>query len=108
MYLFTWRSRFQKELGLAHHGLEVPFVFDNADAVPITGNRADKPELATSMSEAWISFAHTGNPSHTGIPEWGRYTSQHRETMIFDTPCRIEIDPDHEELEAWKDFPLDF
>jgi len=103
MYLFTWESDYKGYLFKASHAMEIPFVFDNVDSIPLTGERPDKYELASSMSEAWLAFAHKGNPSHAGIPEWIPYTTDNRATMIFDVPCRIEIDPAREELDAWKD-----
>jgi para-nitrobenzyl esterase len=106
MYLLTWQSDFQNYAVRAAHGLEVPFIFDLADNAPMTGSRPDKGELAAAISEAWIAFARNGNPSHPGIPKWGPYTSGHRETMILDVPCRIEIDPVREELDAWKGIKL--
>ncbi len=53
------------------------------------------------MSEAWAAFARTGDPSHTGIPQWEPYSAGQRATMIFDVPCRAEMDPGREELDAW-------
>ncbi len=101
MYLFTYESDFLGGLFKASHAMEIPFVFDNTDDVPMTGERPDKHELATAISEAWAAFARTGDPSHPGIPKWVPYTVNNRATMILDVPCRIEIDPAREELDAW-------
>ena len=106
MYLFTWQSDFMGGLFKAAHALEIPFVFDNCELVPFTGARLDKGALAEAMSEAWIAFARSGNPSHAGIPSWPGYTPQRRDTMIFDVPCRVEADPRREEIDAWKGIPL--
>jgi para-nitrobenzyl esterase len=104
MYLFTYQSDFLGGLFKAGHCLEIPFVFDHVDDVPMTGSRPDRYELATSMSEAWSAFARKGDPNHPGIPKWVPYTAKNRATMLFDVPCRIEIDPYREELDAWKGF----
>ncbi len=106
MYLFTWESNFLGGLFKAGHGLEIPFVFDITDDVGMTGDRPDKYELAAAMSEAWIAFAHSGDPSHAGIPKWKPYTTDSRATMLFDVPCRVEVDPFREELDAWEDIEL--
>jgi para-nitrobenzyl esterase len=106
MYLFTWQSDFLGYLFKAGHGLEIPFVFDHVDDVPMTGSRPDRYELATSMSEAWSAFARKGDPNHPGIPKWAPYTAKNRATMLFDVPCRIEVDPYREELDAWKGFDV--
>ena len=41
------------------------------------------------MSQAWINFAHTGNPSVEGLPEWEAYTPEGGATMIFDNTVRL-------------------
>jgi para-nitrobenzyl esterase len=102
MYLFTYESNFLGGLFKACHALEIPFVFDNTDDVPMTGDRPDKHELATAVSEAWATFACNGDPNHPGIPKWPPYTIKNRATMLLDVPCRVEIDPAREELDAWK------
>ncbi len=106
MYLFTWETDYFGELFRACHVLEIPFVFDNVDDIALTGGRPDKYDLVESVSEAWIAFARTGNPNHKGIPKWEPYRAQNRGTMILDAPCRTEIDPYREELNAWEGIPL--
>jgi para-nitrobenzyl esterase len=102
MYLFTWQSDYKGYLFKSCHALEIPFVFDTTEDMPLTGERSDKPQLVDSVSGAWIAFAHSGNPSHPGIPQWEPYTIDKRATMILDVPCRLEMDPAREELDAWK------
>ena len=102
IYLLTYESDFLGGLFKAGHGVEIPFVFDNVDDVPMAGNRPDKHELAAAMSEAWAAFARTGDPSHPGIPKWEPFTADHRAIMLFDVPSRLEIDPYREELDAWE------
>jgi para-nitrobenzyl esterase len=106
MYLFTWQSDFLGGLFKAGHGLEIPFVFDITDDVGMTGDRPDKHELAAQVSEAWASFARSGDPNHPGIPKWEPYSAEDRSTMLFDVPCHVEIDPYREELDAWEGIPL--
>ncbi len=102
MYLFTWQSDFLGGLFKAGHGLEIPFAFDVTDDVGMTGDRPDKQELAAAVSGAWAAFARNGDPSHPGIPKWEPYTIDNRATILLDVPCRLEIDPAREELDAWK------
>ncbi len=102
MYLFTYQSDFLGGLLKAGHALEIPFVFDNTDDVPMVGDRPDKHELAAAVSGAWAAFARSGDPSHPGIPKWEPYTIDNRATMLLDVPCRIEVDPYREELDAWE------
>lgn len=102
MYLFTWESDYKGYLFKACHALEIPFVFDTTESMPLTGNRPDKRELVDAVSGAWLAFAHTSNPSHPGIPKWEPYSPEKRATMLLDVPCRLEYDPGREELNAWK------
>jgi len=102
LYLFTWQSDYLDNLFKSAHALEIPFVFDTVDEALITGDRPDRYELAAVVSQAWIAFARTGNPSHPRIPEWKPITVGNRETMILDVPCRMENDPAREELDAWE------
>jgi para-nitrobenzyl esterase len=106
MYLFTWQSDFLGGLFKAGHGLEIPFVFDITDDVGMTGDRPDKHELAAQVSAAWAAFARNGDPNHPGIPKWEPYTVDNRATMLFDVPCKLEVDPYREELDAWEDIEL--
>lgn len=102
MYLFTWESDYKGGLLKASHALEIPFVFDTTEVMPMTGERSDKPQLVDIVSGAWLAFAHTSDPSHPGIPKWEPYTVEKRATMILDVPPRLEIDPAREELDAWR------
>jgi para-nitrobenzyl esterase len=102
MYLFMWQSDFLGGLFKAGHSLEIPFVFDNNDDVPMTGAHRDTHKLAAMISDAWVAFARHGNPSHPGIPKWEPYTINNRATMLLDVPCHLEVDPFRAELDAWK------
>jgi para-nitrobenzyl esterase len=101
MYLFTWQTDYQDYIYKSCHTLEIPFAFGNVTDVTLTGSRSDKYKLASSVCGAWSAFARCGNPSHPGIPEWEKYKLERRSTMVFDVPCRLEVDPYREELDAW-------
>ncbi len=98
LYYFTWHSTAREGKLRAFHSLELPFVFDNIDAgQSMTGSGGDRQVLADRMSEAWVSFARTGNPNHAGIPNWPEFTSQERATMIFNDECAVMDDPNGDE-----------
>ena len=40
--------------------------------------------LQDKVSQAWINFARTGNPSQPGL-EWKPYTKEDPQAMVFDT-----------------------
>ncbi len=102
MYLFAWESDFLGGLYKAAHAMEIPFVFDNVDDVPMTGERADRHALAAVMSQAWATFARNGDPNGAGLPHWPAFDATNRATMVFDTPSRSENDPRSEERKVWR------
>ena len=101
MYLFAFETDVAGGKVKAGHGLEVPFVFDLTDEAPMTGSRPEKADVAAAMSTAWLAFARTGDPNHDGIPEWPRYDTTTRATLVFDVACRVELDPLPEERVVW-------
>ena len=108
MYLFSWETPILNGKLKATHGLELPFVFDNIGKGLITGLGETQSNLARNISETWISFARSGAPNISGIPEWKPYNPDKRDTMIFDQKCRMENDPFKVERLAWNGIkPLD-
>jgi para-nitrobenzyl esterase len=98
MYLFRWASG---PLGSAH-GYEIGFVFDNVRP-PVMKQSPGRDALGARMSEAWLAFARTGDPSHAGIPAWPAYTADRRATMIFDrAESVVEDDPCAGHRAAWE------
>jgi len=94
MYFFRWRSPMRGGKLRSMHGMELPFVFDHVDEIDfMTGAGPERYALAERMSEAWVSFARTGNPNHATLPEWPAFTPAERATMVFDTECRVVNDP---------------
>jgi para-nitrobenzyl esterase len=96
MYLFTWETPVFGGVLRSTHALEIPFVFDNLDrggAELLLGSGPDRQPIADAMHRAWIAFAHTGDPSHAGLPDWPRYDLSRRSTMRFDTTCELLQDP---------------
>jgi para-nitrobenzyl esterase len=94
VYQFDWRTPIEGGKWGAHHGLDVPFVFDNVTDVPErVGNPTGASRLAALMREACMAFARTHQPDCDGLPRWPVYDLETRQTLIFDTSCRIEADP---------------
>ncbi len=102
LYLFTWESDFLGGLFKAAHSMEIPFVFDNTDIVPMTGDRPDRAELAALMSRTWVQFAAAGDPNHEGLPAWQPFDLERRPTMVFDVPTHAEDDPAAAERLVWQ------
>ncbi len=109
MYLFTWSSPVQDGLFGSAHGFDVPFVFHTfqADGV-LEWMGGDLPQsLADHMQDAWIQFAHTGNPNGPGLPAWPVYEPNDRATMLLDVESRLAADPAGEDREAWEGIAFD-
>ena len=49
-----------------------------------TGGGPVAMALQDKVSQAWINFARTGNPSQPGL-EWKPYTKEDPQAMVFDT-----------------------
>ena len=93
MYSLDWQSPAHDGRLKAHHAMDLPFVFDNADVADTTAGARGARELAARMSATWIAFARNGIPDNPAIPSWPAYTTEHRATMIFDTTCRLATRP---------------
>jgi para-nitrobenzyl esterase len=76
------------------HALDIGMVFDNvAKSESMSGPPGPEAQaIADQMSESWLAFARTGNPSHRGLPDWPAYTSQTRSMMVFRTDPDVEVD----------------
>lgn len=94
VFQFDWRTPIDGGKWGAHHGLDVPFIFDNVAITPhMVGTGADIQALAARMSDAWIAFARTGNPSTPALPVWPAFDLTRRATMVFNTDTRVVDDP---------------
>jgi para-nitrobenzyl esterase len=101
VYYFTWRSPVRDGKMKSYHTLEIPFVFANVDeAKTMTGTGQDRYPLQDKMSEAWVTFARTGNPSTKALGNWPAYNLAQRPTMIFNNQCKVVNDPNKEERQV--------
>ena len=94
VFQFDWPTPIDGGKWGAHHGLDVPFIFDNAAITPqFVGTGAEQLALADMMSSAWIAFARSGNPNVKGLPAWPAFDLTRRATMVFDRESRVVDDP---------------
>jgi para-nitrobenzyl esterase len=101
LYWFAWDSPILDGRLHSFHCSELPFVFDNTDRCDhMTGGGANARALAARISGAWVQFARTGDPNHSGLPKWPAFAASSRPTMILDNTCVVKDDPDGEELKA--------
>ena len=97
MYLFTWQSPVMDGKYKAVHCMDLPFVFNNiARCAEMTGGTKEAIILADKVSSAFLNFAKTGNPNHSGLPEWPAYNKNNTPTMHLDNICEIKPQMDKE------------
>ena len=101
MYLWEWPSPGYGGKFGAVHGVDVGLAFHNYSG-HATGGGPEAKLMADKLAGAWVAFAKTGNPNHSGIPEWPAYSSGQRATMIFNKTCRVESDPRRELISLWE------
>ncbi len=96
VYLYYWRWETPVDGGRlkSPHTIEIPFAFDNIKAATrLTGGGAEAMALADRVSDAWIAFARTGNPNTPKLPQWTKYNSADRPTMVFNNQSAVVNDP---------------
>jgi para-nitrobenzyl esterase len=100
MYQFGWRA--PGHPWGAHHSLDTPFVFGMVDLPTFTakygtdGASRERARLMSgTMSDAWLSFARSGDPG------WPGYTPDRRTTMWLDVDAHPVDDPGGELRTAW-------
>ena len=104
MYLFTWPSPFMDEKFGAFHTCEIPFVFgmlDHPDWNLFSDTSEEAKKHSEKIMDSWIAFARTGSPSHRGIPEWPKYDTEKRSTMILGKEIKAVDDPYGKERMTW-------
>jgi para-nitrobenzyl esterase len=114
MYLFAWETPVRGGRLGSPHAVELPFVFGNLGANGVAelighdlDRQAEREALTAAVQGAWITFARTGDPSHAGLPPWPEYETDHRRTLVFDTPCLVRADPLGAERSVWGSVPFD-
>lgn len=81
IYMYYWKEESKIPLYKACHAVELAYVFYNIDETIYTGEKADE-ELARTVSNMWVNFAKTGNPSIENVT-WNKYNVDERKTIIF-------------------------
>lgn len=93
VYRIDWRTPVLDGVLRSPHGVELPFIFDNASLSPeLVGTGPDTRAMADLMRSAFASFARGGHPLTR--PLWPPYTLGKRQTFIFNQPAAVASDPD--------------
>ena len=104
-YLMTYRVPFM-EGKLSWHGADIPMVFGSVDRSEILSTGGEEAHaLSRTMMNAFIAFACTGDPSAEDLP-WPSYSTEHRNTMLFDNVSRSAKDHDTELIDAIRNAKL--
>jgi para-nitrobenzyl esterase len=92
VYNYIFAYEYQVNGGVtAFHCAEIAFAFHALSESHIriaTGGAPAALALQDKVSQAWVNFARTGNPSQPSLP-WKPYTLAGKETMIFDTVSEV-------------------
>lgn len=101
LYEFAWRSPAMDGLLGAGHAVDVPFTFGNTEgpfAEMVLGSPVpdDFAELSARLRAAWINFAATGDPG------WPAFTPDGAQTRVWDSPPRVEADPQRVSRAIWR------
>jgi para-nitrobenzyl esterase len=100
-YQFAWEAPPGTPGLRAYHELQTTFAFDNTTKVPLqSGGGPRAAALAAQMSEAWTTFARTGNPSTASL-SWPAYTKEGRSIMVFSDESKVAFDPSVAERHVW-------
>jgi para-nitrobenzyl esterase len=99
MYRLDFAPASGRLKGEAYHSEDIGLVWDkvNEEITNVAAERA----LAKQMHAAWVAFIKRGAPGAEGLPLWPQYTSDARETMVFDKVSRVEERPQEAELRLW-------
>jgi para-nitrobenzyl esterase len=106
LYIFCFSTDVLDGRLCATHGLDIPFVFDNAADDPLAGSTAARHEMARAASSAWAAFARSGVPTLAQGPDWLPYELERRPVMLLDRPCRLALDPEPQRRRIWERLPF--
>ena len=62
--------------------------------------------VSKQIAGAWAAFAKSGNPNHSGLPNWPKFDTQTRATMLFDVPSKVVNNPNGEQQALLKQHPV--
>ena len=87
----------------ATHAMELPFLWDwiGFPDFPTAAGPNPPGDLGAAMRGYWANFAHTGQPSAPGEPEWTPYSIPDRPVLILDAERRVEHRFDDEVRQFW-------
>ncbi|HEX9337417.1 MAG TPA: carboxylesterase/lipase family protein, partial [Pseudonocardiaceae bacterium] len=102
MYELTWSAPGMGGVLGACHGLDLPLLFDTAQAdlgPMLLGPEppAEAFELGARFRAAWLAFATTGDPG------WPAFDLERRLTQILDVDWTVTAYPEETSRRLWQD-----
>ncbi len=76
------------------HCADIPYVFHNAELVPITQEEGISEKLEKQIFDSVMAFARTGSPENESVPSWPACTPDEENTMVFDRQTRLRTNHD--------------
>jgi para-nitrobenzyl esterase len=104
-YLWEWACpAFDGKFG-ALHAMDVSASMHNERDAILGGGSTDARRMCDALASTWLAFAKTGDPNNPHIPDWPRFDSSQRATLVFDRNTRVERDPHGALRKLWLDMP---
>jgi para-nitrobenzyl esterase len=104
-YLWEWTCpAFDGKFG-ALHAMDVSASMHNERDAILGGGSTDARRMCDALASTWLAFAKTGDPNNPHIPDWPRFDSLQRATLVFDRNTRVERDPHGALRKLWLDMP---
>lgn len=106
-YQLDWRSPADGGKWGAFHTLDIPLMFGTLTAPgSLTGDGEQARRVSSTMQQALLAFARTGDPNYSGLARWEPYTLPRRQTLLFDVECRPADDPRGAERRLFEKVPF--
>ncbi len=101
VYELAWPAPGMGGVFGACHGLDVPLVFgtlDRGQPAMLIGNppSVEAELMSTQLRDAWISFAHGGDPG------WPEYDTRRRLAKVFDVVSAVKAYPEERSRQLWQ------
>jgi para-nitrobenzyl esterase len=78
----------------APHTAEIPYIMDNVEEAPLFAGATDADKaLGKLLSQVWVNFARTGDPTTEGLPEWPKFDPAQRQTMFLSSQSAVKTRP---------------
>lgn len=106
-YQLDWRSPEDGGKWGAFHTLDIPLMFGTLTASgSLTGDGEPARRVSSTMQQALLAFARTGDPNYSGLARWEPYSLPRRQTLVFDVESKLADDPRGAERRLFEKVPF--